>query len=121
MVIMVKMVRCTPASYDPEYTWLKKERVSGPPLRIRDPIVRPAPRQRLPHEGTVRTAMGLFVGMSLALAGGLWALAVVGHPFSIPLFCSLSLTLVGAVFIIRVIIHEGASATREIRIDGRDH
>lgn len=117
MVITVTMVRYTPANYDPEYAWLKNERVPRMPSGTRGPILRRTPRRR---HGAIGTATGLFIGMSLALAGGLWALAIVGFPLSIPLFCSLLLTLAGVVFIIRVIIHEGASASRRNYIDGRD-
>lgn len=116
-MIMVTMVRCTPANYDPEYAWLKNERAPTMRSGARGPILGRAPRRR--HEA-IGTAMGLFIGMSLAIVGGLWALAIVGCPLSIPLFCSLLLTLAGVVFIIRVTIHEGASASRRNYIDGRD-
>ena len=114
---MVIMVRYTPANYDPEYAWLKNERISTMRSGTRGPVLRQSLRRR---QGAIGTATGLFIGMSLALAGGLWALAILGYPLSIPLFCSLLLTLAGVVFIIRVIIHERASASRRNYIDGRD-
>ena len=63
----------------------------------------------------------LVTGALLTLAGTLWALAIMGHAPSLPLFCSLLLMLTGGVFIVRVIILEGATARREAYIDRRDN
>ncbi|KQM11533.1 hypothetical protein AOA80_07530 [Methanomassiliicoccales archaeon RumEn M1] len=115
-VIMVTTVRITPANHDPEHAWLKNDR--APMMRSSKRILEVRSLLGRRHEA-IGTAMGLMTGMCLALAGGLWALALVGYPPSIPLFCSLLLTLVGVVFIIRVAIHEGASASRGNVIDGR--
>ena len=119
MLIVVTLVRCTPARYDPEYAWLKSERVEGRWQMVREYMSGRGREARSSNLSGVHTLPRLIAGSLLTLAGSLWTLAIMGHAPSIPLFCSLLLILAGGVFIIRVTI-PGASERREAYIGRRD-
>jgi len=120
-VIVVTTVRMTPASADPEYIWLKNERRRQNARTGRRAHMAAMTRVNAARRSVARGRWAGPMGAALLLAGGLWLLHNVGVPLSLPLACSLVVTLTGGVFIVRAVIDEAENGKREACIDRRDH